>query len=218
MKNLIVLGGSGIGMIAISIARELGTYTIGGFLNDVLPVGTLIGKYDQFPVIGTTDDLPKFLEDENNMFFIAYVGMQKEESVYKKITSLNIPSTRLATLIHPSAIIPKGMCKIGNGVLMAPLSQLSPDTTLEDNSIMLPNSFLGHDSTLKRFAHIASNATVGANVIIGKACHIGTNCTIREKTKIGDFCLVGSGSVVLNDVEENSIVVGNPARLLRKKL
>lgn len=217
MKNLIVLGGSGIGMIAISIARELGTYTIGGFLNDVLPVGTLIGKYDQFPVIGTTDDLPKFLEDENNMFFIAYVGMQQEESVYKKITSLNIPSNRLATLIHPSAIIPKGMCKIGNGVLMAPLSQLSPDTTLEDNSIMLPNAFLGHDSTLKRFAHIASNATVGANVIIGKACHIGTNCTIREKTKIGDFCLVGSGSVVLNDVEENSIVVGNPARLLRKK-
>lgn len=218
MKNLIVLGGSGIGMIAISIARELGTYTIGGFLNDVLPVGTMIGKYDQFPVIGTTDDLPKFLEDENNMFFIAYVGMQQEESVYKKITSLNIPSNRLATLIHPSAIIPKGMCKIGNGVLMAPLSQLSPDTTLEDNSIMLPNAFLGHDSTLKRFAHIASNATVGANVIIGKACHIGTNCTIREKTKIGDFCLVGSGSVVLNDVEENSIVVGNPARLLRKKL
>lgn len=217
MKNLIVLGGSGIGMIAISIARELGTYTIGGFLNDVLPVGTLIGKYDQFPVIGTTDDLPKFLGDENNMFFIAYVGMQQEESVYKKITSLNIPSNRLATLIHPSAIIPKGMCKIGNGVLMAPLSQLSPDTTLEDNSIMLPNAFLGHDSTLKRFAHIASNATVGANVIIGKACHIGTNCTIREKTKIGDFCLVGSGSVVLNDVEENSIVVGNPARLLRKK-
>lgn len=217
MKNLIVLGGSGIGMIAISIARELGTYTIGGFLNDVLPVGTMIGKYDKFPVIGTTEDLPKFLEDENNVFFIAYVGMQQEESVYKKITSLNIPSNRLATLIHPSAIIPKGMCKIGNGVLMAPLSQLSPDTTLEDNSIMLPNAFLGHDSTLKRFAHIASNATVGANVIIGKACHIGTNCTIREKTKIGDFCLVGSGSVVLNDVEENSIVVGNPARLLRKK-
>ncbi len=217
MKNLIVLGGSGIGMIAISIARELGTYTIGGFLNDVLPIGTLIGKYDQFPVIGTTEDLPKFMEDENNMFFIAYVGMQQEESVYKKILSLNIPSNRLATLIHPTAIIPRGMCKIGNGVLMAPLSQLSPDTTLEDNSIMLPNAFLGHDSTLKRFAHIASNATVGANVTIGKACHIGTNCTIREKTKIGDFCLVGSGSVVLNDVENNSIVVGNPARLLRKK-
>ena len=78
MKNLIILGGSGIGMIAISIAKELGTYTIGGFLNDVLPIGTEIGKYEKYPVIGTTDDLTKFLQDENNVFFIAYVGMQHE--------------------------------------------------------------------------------------------------------------------------------------------
>lgn len=218
MKNLIVLGGSGIGMIAISIARELGTYTIGGFLNDVVPVGSYIGKYDKFQVIGTTEDLPKFLEDENNVFFIAYVGMQHEQEVFEKITSLNIPANRMATLIHPTAIIPKGMCKIGNGVLMAPLSQLSPDTTLEDNCIMLPNSFLGHDSTLKRFAHIASNATVGANVTVGCACHVGTNSTVREKITIGDFCLIGSGAVVLKDVEPHSIVVGNPAKLLRKTL
>lgn len=218
MKNLIVLGGSGIGMIAISIARELGTYTIGGFLNDVVPVGSYIGKYDKFPVIGTTEDLPNFLEDENNIFFIAYVGMQHEQEVFEKITSLNIPANRMATLIHPTAIIPKGMCKIGNGVLMAPLSQLSPDTTLEDNSIMLPNSFLGHDSTLKRFAHIASNATVGANVTVGRACHVGTNSTVREKITIGDFCLIGSGAVVLKDVEPHSIMVGNPAKLLRKTI
>lgn len=216
MKNLIVLGGSGIGMVAISIAREMGTFTIGGFLNDVIPVGEMIGKYDKFPVIGKTEDLPRFLEDENNVFFIAYVGMQHEEEVFKKIESFNIPAYRYATLIHPSASIPKGMCKIGNGVLIAPLAQLSPDTTLEDNCMMLGNSFLGHDSTLRRFAHLASNATVGSWVEIGRACHIGTNCTVREKVKIGDFCLVGSGSVVLKDVEEHSIVAGNPAKLLRK--
>ena len=217
MKNLIILGGSGIGMIAISIAKELGVYTIGGFLNDIVPIGTKIGKYDSFPVIGTTADLPKFLEDSNNVFFIAYVGMQNEKMVFDKITSLNIPLDRFATLIHPSAIIPKGMCKIGYGVLMAPLSQLSPDTTLEDNSIMLPNSFLGHDSILRRFAHVASNAVVGANVDVGRAVHVGTNATIREKVKIGDFALIGSGAVVLNDVASNSVVVGNPAKLLRKK-
>ena len=216
MKNLIVLGGSGIGMVAISIAKELGTYTIGGFLNDVIPVGEFVGKYEKYPVIGRTDDLPRFLADENNYFFIAYVGMQHEEAVFRKIQSFNIPSYRFATLIHPSAVIPKGMCHIGSGVLIAPLAQLSPDTTLEDNCMMLGNSFLGHDSTLKQFAHLASNSTVGANVVVGRACHIGTNSTIREKVTIGDFCLIGSGAVVLKDVEPHSIVVGNPARLLRK--
>lgn len=217
MKNLIVLGGSGIGMIAISIAKELGYYNILGFLNDVVPIGSLIGKYDKYPVIGTTTDLPKYLDNSDNMFFIAYVGMQQEKVVFDRVNSLNIPIERLATLIHPSAIIPKGMCKIGNGVMMAPLTQLSPDTTLEDNCIMLPNSFLGHDSTLKRFAHLATNSVVGANVTVGYACHIGSNSTIREKTKIGNFCLVGAGAVVLKDVPDNTIVIGNPAKTLRTK-
>ncbi|MDD2225267.1 MAG: NeuD/PglB/VioB family sugar acetyltransferase [Candidatus Shapirobacteria bacterium] len=217
MKNLIILGGSGIGMIAASIAYELGYYKVLGFLNDYEPEGSMIGKYKKIPVIGKTNDIDKFLNDKDNVFFIAYVGLQNEEAVFKKITALKIPSNKFATLIHPTASIPKGFCQIGNGVLMAPLSQLSPDTTIEDNCILLPNSFVGHDSTLKQFAHIASNAVVGANVTVGRAVHIGTNATIREKVKIGDFSLVGSGAVVLNDVEENTIVVGNPAKLLRHK-
>lgn len=217
MKKLVILGGSGIGMIAASIANDLGHYSIIGFLNDMLPVGTFVGKYNKIPVVGKTDDLPKYLNDENTYVFVAYVGMQNEEEVYNKLENLNIPSSKFATLIHPTAIIPKGFCHIGNGVLMAPLSQLSPDTTIEDNCILLPNSFVGHDSTLKRFAHVATNGVVGANVIVGRAVHIGSNATLREKIKIGDFSLVGAGSVVLNDVPENSIVVGNPAKILRTK-
>lgn len=217
MKDLVILGGSGIGMIACSIAKELGTYNVLGFLNDVLPIGSYVGKYEKVPVIGTSMDVENYKNDENVLFFIAYVGMQKEEEVFRKVESFDIPSHRFATLIHPSAIIPKGYCSIGNGVMMAPLAQLSPDTTIEDNCILLANSFVGHDTTLRRFAHIASNAVVGANVDVGRAVHIGTNATVREKVKIGDFSLVGSGAVVLNDILSGSIVVGNPAKLLRHK-
>lgn len=217
MKNLVILGGSGIGMIAASVAQDLGIYNVLGFLNDFVPKGTSIGKYKQIPVIGETKDLDKYLKDSETLVFIAYVGMQQEEDTFNKIINLNIPTEKLATLIHPTAIIPKGFCKIGNGVLMSPLTQLSPDTTLEDNCILLPNSFVGHDSTLKQFAHIATNGVIGANVVVGKAVHIGSNATIREKINIGDFSLIGAGSVVLSDVPDNAIVVGNPARVLRIK-
>lgn len=217
MKKLIILGGRGIGMIAASVANDLGLYNILGFLNDVVPVGQKIGKYTGYKVIGKSFDARKYLADKDVFFFIGYVGMKNEKDVFEKITALDIPTDRYATLIHPSAIIPKGFCSIGNGVLMAPLSQLSPDTTVEDNCILLPNSFLGHDSTMKKFAHITSNSVIGGNVTVGKGAHIGTNSTIRENVTIGDFALIGSGSVVLNNVSENSIVVGNPAKVLRFK-
>jgi acetyltransferase EpsM len=217
MKKLVILGGRGIGMIAASVAQDLGYYEILGFLNDFVPIGDTVGLYKKHPVIGTTKDVKKFLKDEDVYFFIGYIGMKSEKEVFEKISNLNIPRERFATLIHPSAILPRGYCKIGYGVLISPLAQLSPDTTIEDNCILLPNSFLGHDSTMKRFSHITANSVVGGNVILGKGAHVGTNATIRENVNIGEFAIIGSGSVVLKDVPSNSIFIGNPAKPLIKK-
>ena len=210
MKKLVILGGSGIGMIATSIARENKEYDVVGFLNDYIEVGSKIGKYNTVEVIGKTDDIQYYL-DNGYYFFIAYVGLKREKDTFKKIEKFNIPMDRYANLIHKTAYIPKGFCKIGNGVLMAPYSQLSPDTTVGDNCILLANSFLGHDSTMERFAHLATNSVVGANVMVGKGVHVGSNSTVREKVNIGDFSLVGAGAVVLKNIQENSIVVGNPS-------
>jgi acetyltransferase EpsM len=217
MKKLIILGGRGIGMIAASVTNDIGSINVLGFLNDVVPIGDNIGKYHSYKVIGKSHDAKNYLDDEDVMFFIGYVGMKNEKEVFEKVISLGIPRNRYATLIHPTAIIPKGFCSIGNGVLISPLAQLSPDTTVEDNCILLPNSFLGHDSTMKRFSHITANSVIGGNVTIGKGAHIGTNATIREDVNIGDYALIGSGSVVLKDVPDNTIMVGNPAKVLRHK-
>ena len=143
--------------------------------------------------------------------------MQNEETVYNKISNLNIPRDRLATLIHPTAYVPKDFCSIGQGVLVAPFARICPDSTIEDNCILMSSSIIGHDSTMKKFSHLAADSVVGGNVTVGLGAHIGTNSTIRENVNIGNFSLVGSGSVVLKDVLENSIVAGNPAKLLRIK-
>ena len=217
MKKLVIFGGSGIGMIAASVAIELGTHEVLGFLNDHVPPGEKIGRFCNFPVLGGTDHYLTLLNDPDLEFFIAYVGLSNLKETFEKVNSLVIPTDRFATLIHPSAILPKGMCSIGKGVLISPLVQLSPDTYIEDNCILLAQSFVGHDSRLKRFADIATNGVVGANVTVGCGVHIGSNATVRENVQIGDFALIGSGSVVLNDVPSNSVMVGNPAHLLRKR-
>lgn len=215
MKNVVILGGSGIGMIASSILDRLEGYNVLGFLNDYIAVGDTIGKFKKLKVIGKTGDLTSFLKDNNTYVFIAYVGLQNEKETYKKIESLDIPESKYINIIDPTAIIPYDYCKIGKGVMFSPLTQLSPDVTISDNCILLPNSFVGHDSFLDRFAHIATNSVIGANVHVGKGVHIGSNATVREKVKIGDYSLVGAGAVVLNDVPDNAIVVGNPARVLK---
>lgn len=216
-KNVIILGGSGIGMIASSILDRLGNHRLLGFLNDVVPVGTEIGKYRKIPVVGRSGDVHDWIRQHDAMVFVAYVGMTRERETADSIRSLCIPQERLLTIVDPSAIIPAGYCSIGNGCLICPLAQLSADTTLENNVILLANSFVGHDTILEEYVSVANNACVGANVRVGCTSHIGTNASIREKITIGKHSVVGMGAVVLSNVPEDAIVVGNPARIQRIK-
>lgn len=215
-KKVVVLGGIGIGLIASSIIDLFDDMELIGFLNDNEPIGKEIGDFEKkIKVIGKSEDVHKFIADDDTYAFIAYLVMKNKKASYQKIKSLNIPEEKLINLIHPTAITPKGYCKLGKGVLFAPLSQLSPDTTVSNNCILLPNSFLGHNSFMDEFSSIATNSVVGAHVHIGKGVHIGSNATIRETVKIGDYSFVGMGSVVLNDVPDYAVVVGNPAKILR---
>ena len=53
-------------------------------------------------------------------------------------------------------------------------------------------------------------------IIIGNNVQIGAGAIILPGIKIGNNVVVGAGSVVTKNVQSNSIVVGNPAKLLRK--
>ena len=51
---------------------------------------------------------------------------------------------------------------------------------------------------------------------IGKNCFIGCNTIILKGTVLGDGCVVGAGAVVAGVFEPDSVIVGNPARVIRK--
>ncbi|MEO0039023.1 MAG: hypothetical protein RIQ59_2234 [Bacteroidota bacterium] len=53
-------------------------------------------------------------------------------------------------------------------------------------------------------------------VSIGDDCWIGGTVVICPGVTIGDGCTIGAGSVVINDIPDNSLAVGNPAKVIRK--
>ncbi|MCP5007919.1 MAG: acyltransferase, partial [Planctomycetes bacterium] len=53
-------------------------------------------------------------------------------------------------------------------------------------------------------------------ISIGEDTWIGNGSVVMAN--IGKKCIVGAGSVVTKDVEEYSIVAGNPAKLLKKRI
>lgn len=53
-------------------------------------------------------------------------------------------------------------------------------------------------------------------LVIGKNCFIGCNSIILKGTVLGDGCVVGAGTVGAGKFESNSVIVGNPARVIKK--
>ena len=54
-------------------------------------------------------------------------------------------------------------------------------------------------------------------VPIGEDCWIGGEAVICPGVTIGNRCVIGAGSVVTKDIPDDSVAVGNPARLIRKQ-
>ena len=53
---------------------------------------------------------------------------------------------------------------------------------------------------------------------IGRNCFIAVGAIILPGVKIGDEVIVGAGAVVTKDVPSNSVVAGNPARIIRENI
>lgn len=144
-------------------------------------------------------------------------GIGSDTNFWKKeqiIRKTGVPDCRFETIIHPSASVSQ-MSTLGTGVVILQHVTVAANVCIGNHVIVLPNSIISHDDQIGDYTSIAGGVCVSGGVHIGKSCYVGTNASIRSQVQIGAVALVGMGAVVLGDIPENTVVVGNPARFLR---
>lgn len=212
-KRVVVLGGTGGGQIAASVVQELAmddpSWELAGLLNDAIEPGESFGS---FPVIGRTDEAVEYAR-KGYMIHYALHNAKRGHQRIKRFLEMEIPEDQTPNIIHPSCQT-RMLTSIGVGNLMAPMVNVSFGVTVGNYNHFYGNSFLGHDCSVRNFCSVANNASVGGEVVVDDGCHIGTNSSLREHITIGKYAIVGMGSVVLKNVEDRHIVVGNPAKVI----
>lgn len=90
-----------------------------------------------------------------------------------------------------------------------------------DFVMIAPNVAILNDShtySVPLVPMIEQPMTAKRNPVIGNNVWIGRNAIIMPGVRIGDGSIIGAGAVVTKDVPENSVAVGVPAKVLRKRI
>lgn len=129
---------------------------------------------------------------------------------------VDVPRQRWTSLIDPSTFV-STTAQIGAGCVVYPHGYIGLNARLGDRVFALSGTVINHDDVLEDSVTLCSGVTLAGGVHVEAGCYLGQDCTVRQHVRIGRGSLIGMGSVVLHDVPPNSVMVGNPARLLRQR-
>lgn len=204
----------------------LGIYGIGGVGREILDMALLINERESrweeiifvddnkysapvhdLLVLPLSEVIRRYSTDQLEIT-IAVGEPDVKRSVLGKVDACGY---RLANLIHPTAYVGVG-AEYGDGLVLREGSKLSVDARVGRNVCFENYAILGHDGVMGDNCQISTFSAIAGNCTIGDRVYFGLGCCVKEGTSIGSDAIIGMGAIVMRDVDESAIMMGNPAR------
>jgi acetyltransferase-like isoleucine patch superfamily enzyme len=147
------------------------------------------------------------------------------------------PSVKLGRDVKLSKFINLYGCEIGDETQIGAFVEIQKNATVGkcckisshtfvcEGVTIEDNVFIGHSVAFINDSYPRATTTEGGlqtesdwkveRTLVKKGASIGSGSTILANITVGENALVGAGSVVTKDVPPNTIVAGNPAKILR---
>jgi sugar O-acyltransferase (sialic acid O-acetyltransferase NeuD family) len=122
-----------------------------------------------------------------------------------------------ATLVHPSARVSAGS-SLGKGAILNVNVIIAAHTQLGMHVSVNRGASIGHHTRVENFVTIGPGVNLAGNCRIGPATYIGIGATIIDNITVGAHSIVGAGAVVTENVPDRVLVVGVPARIVKRDI
>lgn len=203
-KNLVILGAGGHAKVCYDIAQLMGEWEEIVILADN-------PENDYFEIAGPIKDAESYIS--NSEFFVAIGDNHVREKITHQLINLNC---QLVSLIHPNAVIAKGV-EIEVGTVISAGVVINSATKIGKGCIINTSTSIDHDNSIGDFVHLSPGVNLAGGVVIYNNSWIGIGSVVIQNTSVGENAIIGAGSTILDNVEPNIIVVGSPAKKINSK-
>lgn len=209
-RRVVVWGASGHALVVADILTLQG-YAVVGYLDSLSPLrrNEIFGGA---VVLGGLEQLPKLLDSGIN---IMAMGIGHNAS---RLSLANVAREKgfiLPELVHPEAII-ASTAELEEGALVAAGAVVNPYCKIESNAIVNTAASIDHESIINHSAHIAPGVRIAGRVDIGPGAFVGIGSVIKDHVSIGARAIIGAGSLVLQDIPDDVVAYGVPAKVIRQ--
>jgi len=133
----------------------------------------------------------------------------------KRVVNSLPNETKYTTIIHPSSIISK-FVKIREGSIITAGVITTCNIKIGKHAHLNLQTTIGHDCLIGDFFTTAPGTNISGNCHIGECVYFGTNSSVKEGVTICDNVIIGMGGVVVKNITEEGVYIGNPLKKLVK--
>lgn len=213
---------------------KFGLVGCSGFGREVMPllkleVSERFQSRDCFFVDAALPDMPiggetviaesEFLQDTSDeKFFNVAIADYK---IRKKVVEKYVDSGCHPLSIRAANSLLLDRVELGVGSILCGFTHLTSDVRIGNYFHCNIYSYVAHDCVIGDFVTFAPRVCCNGNVHVHDYAYIGTGAVLKQGTPdkplvIGEGAVIGMGAVVTKDVAPYEVVVGNPAKPLRK--
>lgn len=210
MKNIIVYGAGEFGTLISNIVYHLSDLKIVAYGDDSLnKANKSIGKIPIYDM----DNLVQFAKEKNIKTAICSIGDNYARS--EKYNYLDKLGFEMISLVHPKSLIDTNV-DFGKNVIIEMGTAIHTCTKIGNNVFLGGDALIGHHNTIGNHVLVGGNVSFGGSVIVEDFVSIGVGASIKPGVKIGKGAIIGVGAAVINNVDQNTTVVGVPAKPINK--
>ena len=166
-----------------------------------------------YGILGDDDTLDNYSPQVNFHLALGSNHMAVRKRLIQLIYQLNL---KTISFVHSSTYI-SSTSIIGQSVTVLVHAVVHTNAQIGDFCCINTGAIVEHDCKIGKNVFIQPRSVLAGNVSVGEHSIIGVGASIRDGIKIGCNSVIGGGAFVCEDIPDNSVAYGVPAKVVKSK-